>query len=194
MKRSTTIALGAIGLLAGAVYLLPSQNSDDDEGMLKYKTLDECRRAGVLDAQACEAEFSRSQEAHLSRAQKFSSLSSCETDYGTANCRPATWQGQNVFIPVMTGIMIARLAERRGNGAQPLFPAFGSARQDCTADPQQAQARPECRNRTGTASSSSSYRSSGSGGASWWHSGSSQGSSPAASRGGFGSSAHSSGG
>ncbi len=169
MKRSEKIALGAVGLLAVAAFWPSSgtKSEPDSENVVAYKTRDDCRKAAVLTAEQCDTEFGKAETAAIASAPKHTSQASCESQYGIANCRQTSWGGASVFVPLMTGIMVANYLNSGARAAQPVFPGTGMQRADC-ANPALAAARPECAARQ-TSSTSGSTRSSGSWGFSTSH-------------------------
>ncbi|SFI09659.1 Uncharacterized conserved protein YgiB, involved in bioifilm formation, UPF0441/DUF1190 family [Bosea sp. OK403] len=194
MKRSTQIGLAAAGVVLFATVW--SFSGEDDEDSLVYNSLAECRAGGQLSASQCEQRFNEATANHLRDARKFSSTSACETEYGAGSCQSATWNGAQVVIPALAGIMLARSLAQGGGAAQPLLPPTrdacppGSPAQEC----QQARSSSSSSGGGSRGGSYSRAYSTSSGQALVARSGgSSRGVSTTsvASRGGFGSTSHS---
>ncbi|WP_439500019.1 DUF1190 domain-containing protein [Bosea sp. (in: a-proteobacteria)] len=157
MKRSTQIGLAAAGVVLVAVAW--SRSGDESDETFVYNSLADCRAAGQLTASQCEQRFNEASANHLRDAKKFSSTAACEAEYGTSSCQSSTWNGAQVVIPALAGIMLARSLAQGGGAAAPLLPP---TRQAC---PPGSQA-PECRE--ARSSSSSGSGGSGGGGRSGW--------------------------
>jgi uncharacterized protein YgiB involved in biofilm formation len=157
MKRSTQIGLAAAGIVLVATVW--SLSGDETEENLVYNSLADCRAAGELSASQCEARFNEASANHLRDAKKFTSTSACETEYGAGSCRSAVWNGAQVVVPALAGIMLARSLAQGGGAAQPLLPP---TQQAC---PPGSQAQ-ECQQARSSSSSSSSSGGSGSRGSS----------------------------
>ncbi|WNJ93318.1 DUF1190 domain-containing protein [Bosea sp. 685] len=197
MKRSTQIGLAAAGVVLVATVW--SFSGDDDDDSLVYNTLAECRAGGQLSASQCEQRFNEASVNHLRDARKFSNTSACETEYGVGSCQSASWNGAQVVVPALAGIMLARSLAQGGGAAQPLLPPTrdacppGSQAQEC----QQARGYGNSSNSSGRSyyggSSSRAYSTSSGQALVARSGGSSSGVSTTsvASRGGFGSTSHS---
>jgi uncharacterized protein YgiB involved in biofilm formation len=135
MKRSTQIGLAAAGIVLVATVW--SLSGDETEENLVYNSLADCRAAGELSASQCEARFNEASANHLRDAKKFSNMSLCETEYGAGSCRSAIWNGAQVVVPALAGIMLARSLAQGGGAAQPQLPPTqqacppGSQAQEC---------------------------------------------------------------
>ncbi|RDJ24212.1 DUF1190 domain-containing protein [Bosea caraganae] len=203
MKRSTQIGLAAVGVVLVASFWPRGDDSSDEN--LVYNSLADCRAAGQLSASQCEQRFNEASANHLRDAKKFTSTSQCETEYGSGSCQSAVWNGAQVVIPALAGIMLARSFAQGGGAAQPLLPPTNQA---CPPG-SQAEGCQQARSSSSSSSSSSGgggYRSSSSSSSSARaystssgatviaRAGSSPGSATAtsvSSRGGFGSTSHS---
>lgn len=163
MKRSSYIALAAIGVI-GASFLLPGKEnaSKDGQDAALYADVDECVRANVLGRDACESQFRAAQEKHVSEAPKFDSQTSCESQYGAGQCKPAQAGASSVFVPAMIGFMVGNYLSNARNaqalmppklGAQPCPPGMTPQMAPGCAMPRQPQAS------SSSSSSSSSWRS-----------------------------------
>ena len=141
MKRSSKIGLAAVGVvLVATTWSFIGGGGEDDS--LVYNSLGECRAAGQLSATQCEQRFNEASANHLRDAKKFNSNASCETEFGAGSCRNATWNGAQVFVPALAGILLARsLASGGGGVAQPLLPPTQAACPPGGQSPECQQAR-----------------------------------------------------
>lgn len=146
MKRSTQIGLAAVGVVLVASFWPRSDEASSEENFV-YNSVGDCRAAGQLSASQCEQRFNEASANHLRDAKKFSSTSQCEAEYGAGGCRGAVWNGAQVFIPALAGIMLARQFAQGGGAAQPLLPPTSQA---CPPGSQQ----PECQQARSSSSSS----------------------------------------
>jgi uncharacterized protein YgiB involved in biofilm formation len=201
MKRSTQIGLAAVGVVLVAS-LWP--RSEEPEENLVYNSLADCRAAGQLSSSQCEQRFNEASANHLRDAKKFTSTSQCETEYGTGSCQSAVWNGAQVVIPALAGIMLARSFAQGGGAAQPLLPPTSQACPPGSQAEGCQQARSSSSSGGGSGGSSSSRSSSSSSSSRAYSTtsgatvvakaGSTPGSATASSvssRGGFGSTSHS---
>jgi uncharacterized protein YgiB involved in biofilm formation len=153
MKRSTQIGLAAAGVVLVATYW--SLSGGEAEDSLIYSNLAECRAANQLSASQCEQRFNEASANHLRDARKFTSSASCEQEFGSGGCQSAVWNGAQVFIPALAGIMLARQFMSGGGAAQPLLPPTNSACPPGTRHP--GSGRPECEQPARSSSSSGGY-------------------------------------
>jgi uncharacterized protein YgiB involved in biofilm formation len=192
MKRSTQIGLAAAGVVLVAT--IWANSGSDEEDSLVYNNLAECRAGGQLSSSQCEQRFNEASANHLRDAKKFTSTSSCEAEYGSGSCQSAVWNGAQVIVPALAGIMLARSFAQGGGAAQPLLPPTrqacppGSPAQEC----QQARSSSSSSGSRSSSSSSRAY-STTSGAALVARSGTVSGARSASttSRGGFGSTSRS---
>lgn len=200
MKRSTQIGLAAAGILLVATYWGRSGSQQQSEESLVYANLAECRAGGQLTSTQCEQRFNEATANHLRDAKKFTSTSACETEYGSGSCRSAVWNGAQVVVPALAGIMLARSLAQGGGAAQPLLPPTQQACPPGSQAPECQQARSSSSGSSGGgyggrgSSSSARAYSTTSGAALVARSGSSPGvatTTTTTSRGGFGSTARS---
>ncbi|TCR62746.1 DUF1190 domain-containing protein [Bosea sp. BK604] len=200
MKRSTQIGLAAVGIVLVASFWPRAEEPEED---LVYNSLADCRAAGQISATQCEQRFNEASANHLRDAKKFSNSSQCEAEYGAGGCQNAVWNGAQVVIPALAGIMLARQFMQGGGAAQALLPP---TRQACPPGSQLPECQPARSSSSsggggGGSSSSRSFSSSStraysttSGGTVIARSGSTPGSATTtsvSSRGGFGSSSRS---
>jgi uncharacterized protein YgiB involved in biofilm formation len=151
MKRSTQIGLAAAGVVLVASYWSLSGGETDDS--LVYNNVAECRAANQLTASQCEQRFNEASANHLRDAKKFGSTAACEQEYGSGGCQSAVWNGAQVAIPALAGIMLARQFMSGGGAAQPLLPPTSAACPPGTRQP--GSGRPECEQPARSSSSSS---------------------------------------
>lgn len=124
MKRSTQIGLAAVGVVLVASFW---PRGEEPEENLVYNSVADCRAAGQLSSTQCEQRFNEASANHLRDAKKFSSTSQCEAEYGASGCQSAVWNGAQVVIPALAGIMLARSLAQGGGAAQPLLPPTNQA-------------------------------------------------------------------
>lgn len=199
MKRSTQIGLAAVGVVLVASFW---PRGEETEESFVYNSVADCRAAGQLGASQCEQRFNEASANHLRDAKKFSSTSQCETEYGAGGCQSAVWNGAQVVIPALAGIMLARQFAQGGGAAQPLLPPTSQTCPPGSQQPECQQARSSSSSSGGSGGSSGSRSSSSSsraysttsGGAVIARAGTTSGSATAtsvSSRGGFGSTSRS---
>lgn len=120
MKRSSQIGLAAVGVVLVAIAWPRSE--DEVEDTLVYNSLTDCRAAGQISGSQCEQRFNEASANQLRDAKKFTSASACEAEYGSGSCQSAVWNGAQVVVPALAGIMLARSFAQGGGSAQPLLP------------------------------------------------------------------------
>ncbi len=178
MKRSEYIAIGAVGVLLVATFW-PRTDPNRDPVIdttsaggsgfttLAFASLDECRQSQAVTEQTCAAEFGKAQTASVADAPKYDALADCEAEYGANQCRPATWNGAQVFVPALAGVLLARNLAGGVASSQPLYPPR-TGPQTCPPGVSHAD-RPECQARassgsgSGGSASGRTYYSTGSG-------------------------------
>ncbi|GAU84975.1 hypothetical protein BIWAKO_04917 [Bosea sp. BIWAKO-01] len=92
------------------------------EDTLVYNSLADCRAAGQMSGSQCEQRFNEASANQLRDAKKFTSTGACEAEYGSGSCQNAVWNGAQVVVPALAGIMLARSFAQGGGAAQPLLP------------------------------------------------------------------------
>lgn len=180
MKRSHAILLSATGIVLAAGYFVGGGKQRLDEGEKPadariYASLDECMKAhqgwgaplppsgGPAPLSAgqadCQRDFAEATQKHVQTAPKFTSQSDCEAQYGSAQCRPATFNGTSVFVPAMIGFMVANALNNARNPQALMPPLRGSTQ--CQPG-QTPETQPGCTAppRSGTSSGSSGRSSS----------------------------------
>ncbi|MGO4739997.1 DUF1190 domain-containing protein [Bosea sp. 2KB_26] len=145
MKRSSQIGLAAVGVVLVAIAW--PRSDDDAEDALVYNSLADCRAAGQMSGSQCEQRFNEASTTHLRDAKKFTNASACEAEYGSGSCQSAVWNGAQVVVPALAGIMLARSFAQGGGAALPLLPP---TRQACPP----GSLADECRQARSSSSSS----------------------------------------
>lgn len=153
MKRSTQIGLAAAGVVLVAT-IWANSGDETQEDSLVYNSLAECRSAGQLTSTQCEQRFNEASANHLRDAKKFTSTAACESEYGAGSCRSAVWNGAQVVIPALAGIMLARSLSQGGGAAQPLLPP---TREACPPGSQAQECQQARSSSSSSGSSSGSY-------------------------------------
>ncbi|MFY8113496.1 MAG: DUF1190 domain-containing protein [Rhabdaerophilum sp.] len=185
MKRSHAIFVGATGLIFAGAYIgqvgktrieeAPAAEAPAEARL--YASLEECMKAhqgwgSILPGSAgqpaplspgqaqCQRDFADASATHVQAAPKFPSQTDCEAQYGSQQCRPATFNGSSVFVPAMLGFMVANALNGQRN-SQALLPPMRTG----TACPpgQTPETMPGCtappRSGSSTSGSGSGWRS-----------------------------------
>jgi uncharacterized protein YgiB involved in biofilm formation len=119
MKRSTTIGLGAAGIvLAASAWSL--LGGEDDK--LVYEDTRACRADGKLTDDQCDQRWREAREAHARNAKRFPNQKACESEFGNGRCDGITVNGAPMWVPALVGFAIARRFAAGGGGAEPLLP------------------------------------------------------------------------
>jgi len=127
-KRSGSLVL--TGLMAGTAVSVtacdvapsatqwgdvPAVQSGREVPALAFANLDECKAAGGLTAQQCEAAYAEAQKDSAQNAPKFSDQQSCEARYGVDQCVPRSSQGGGgFFTPLLTGFIVGQALNNLG--------------------------------------------------------------------------------
>ncbi len=116
MKRSHSIKLALMG--AGAITLTACGQAKEEAAV--YESVAQCEAAGLVDAEACAAQFEQAQAVHVDTAPRYAREEDCYTDFGYQRCQRYRGGGSSFFLPFMVGYM---LAPRGGSGVftQPLY-------------------------------------------------------------------------
>ena len=107
MKRSKALKLSLMG--ASALTLVACDNSQE---VGVFETIDQCVDKAGFTRDACEANQKVAQSEHIRVSPKYTSLSDCETDFGSEKCEVApqrTTSGGSVFMPMMMGYMMGNM-------------------------------------------------------------------------------------
>lgn len=108
MKRSRTLVLTT--LMAGAGVSLTACEGGDSAGKpvdaVSYTSVAECRAAGALPADQCEAAFKQAQTDNEKVAPRFEDRQTCEEQYGAAQCAPRN--NGSFFTPLLTGFIVGQ--------------------------------------------------------------------------------------
>jgi uncharacterized protein YgiB involved in biofilm formation len=121
MKRSKTLVLTT--LMAGAGVSLTACDGPDDVGKpvdaVSYTSVAECRAAGALPADQCEAAYKQAQADNEKVAPRFEDRQTCEEQYGAAQCAPRN--NGSFFTPLLTGFIIGQALNGGGFRGAPMY-------------------------------------------------------------------------
>ena len=133
MKRSKALKLSLMG--ASALTLVACDNSQE---VGVFETIDQCIDKAGFTRDVCEANQKVAQSEHIKVSPKYTSLSDCETDFGSEKCEVApqrTTSGGSVFMPMMMGYMMGSMMGGRGSMmSQPLYRSAKSPNSFRTAE------------------------------------------------------------
>ena len=115
MKRTRTTRLLLMGL---APLALTACESAQDAQL--YASAEECKAAGRLGAQECEAAYADAQAAHERVAPHYLDRADCVADFGEEQCAPAR-DGTGAFIPFLGGMLLGQALSGGGYGPQPIY-------------------------------------------------------------------------
>lgn len=190
MKRSQRIATLTLG---GAFVVLLAACGDSPEDMKVYKTVDECV-AETNDRALCEGEQTAAKLNHEDSAPRFTDEQACKQEFEACTAVKGVDGSTSWFMPALGGFVLGRLLGQ--STAQPVFydrKGYAYVRnlpQDMRRDDNPTYSSSSSSYRSGSSSSGVGVASS-SGGYSRVNAGSTSGT-VSVSRGGFGSSGHSS--
>ena len=140
MKRSRALKLSLMG--ASALTLVACDNSQE---VGVFETLDQCIDQAGFSRDICEANQKKAQSEHLRVAPKYTSISDCETDFGSEKCETApqrTTSGGSVFMPMMMGYMMGNMLGGNSRfSAQPLYRSRDDSRNFRTGDNQKVSGK-----------------------------------------------------
>ena len=201
------VAAAAIAVGPTLVYLA---SGDELSEPVEYKSEQECIEAKV-DVDTCINSFADSKKQYATTAPKYTSLQECEAQVGVGKCATPEQPSQaasnssvsstGFFVPMMAGILLSRVLSGSGGFAShPFYKNAAGGMFTGRCDPTGCNERSS--NYVGTAGSGGTRSSYSSAFTNRWRSGSYASSGSASSvrsatgisRGGFGSSFHSSGG
>lgn len=140
MKRSKTIALVAMGASALA---LNACSEAQTEAMV-FTTIEDCLADGEQSKESCEAAFGKAKEQHAQVAPKYKNKAECEEDFGSEACETAPYRNNNgtsVWMPLMMGYMMGRLAAPGAVHPQPLYRSKDDPKNFRTADNKKVAAK-----------------------------------------------------
>ena len=84
------------------------------------QSVDDCQNKTELTFEQCEAAYVKALAEAERTGPKYRSLSECETDFGTRQCRQSNQGG--MFMPFMAGFMVSNLLSGRGGyGYNPVY-------------------------------------------------------------------------
>ena len=140
MKRSRALKLSLMG--ASALTLVACDNSQE---VGVFETIDQCVDKAGFTRDACEANQKVAQSEHIRVSPKYTSLSDCETDFGSEKCEVApqrTTSGGSVFMPMMMGYMMGNMLSGGSRVAtQPLYRSRDDSRNFRTGDNQKVSGK-----------------------------------------------------
>ena len=109
------LALG--GLAAAATITLGGCGGTPDFQDAQFTSVSECVKAGFPD-NLCQSSYSAALQEYQGQAPKFANLKSCEQEWGSQQCAPATSYGNhssNIFVPMLAGFVLSQALQRRYN-------------------------------------------------------------------------------
>jgi len=114
-KRTLVISLLAFG--AGAVTIggLTGTGSSNRSETRTYRSVSQCEADKLLTPEECATNFQQARAAHESAAPAFTNRNDCEREYGAGNCAVPSSTRTSSYIPLMTAYLIGR---RAGGGYQ----------------------------------------------------------------------------
>jgi uncharacterized protein YgiB involved in biofilm formation len=135
MKRSKTLKLALMSATAIALTAC-----DNPEEVAIFENVEQCVKQDGFGMEACEANLKKAQAEHVRVAPKYTSVADCEADFGAEKCETApqqTQSGGSVFMPLMMGYMMGNMLGGRSNVAtQPLYRSKDDAKNFRTGDNQ----------------------------------------------------------
>jgi uncharacterized protein YgiB involved in biofilm formation len=109
MKRSKHVKLL---LLSAAIATISGCKEEAPQEVSVFQNITECVDSKLLTQDQCKAAFTSAIQEHQNNAPKYTNKELCEQEYGKGNCETKTASdGSNVFLPLMTGFMAARLLD-----------------------------------------------------------------------------------
>lgn len=120
MKRSKTIVLTT--LMAGTGISLTACDGGGGQQVdaRSYTSVAECRAAGAVPADQCQAAFAQAQKANGENAPRFGDRGTCEEQYGVAQCVPRN--NGSFFTPLLTGFIVGQaLGNMGGYRGAPMY-------------------------------------------------------------------------
>lgn len=116
-KRSTAISLT---LMAAGAVTLTGCGEDEVPGNV-YQTVEQCIAEQVYSEPDCHEAFNRAETVHAEAAPRFEDRGDCERDFGAGQCVVGAYGngGTGLFVPMMTGFLIARALDNPRPGAMP---------------------------------------------------------------------------
>ncbi|MFC3581409.1 DUF1190 domain-containing protein [Sphingomonas hylomeconis] len=114
MKRSQSIVLTS--LMAGTGLSLTACDGPVDKPVdaLSYTSVAECRTAGKIPADQCEAAYAQAQKANAQNAPRFDTQQACEAQFGAAQCARGNGGSGSFFTPLLTGFVIGQMLNGGG--------------------------------------------------------------------------------
>ncbi|HEX8383347.1 MAG TPA: DUF1190 domain-containing protein [Sphingomonas sp.] len=114
MKRSQSVVLTT--LMAGGGLSLSACDgpSSPPVDAMSYSSVAECRSAGAVPADQCEAAYAQAQAANDREAPRFEDSRTCEEQHGVGQCVPRGSGSGSFFTPLLTGFMVGQLLNGGG--------------------------------------------------------------------------------
>lgn len=107
MKRSQSIVLTTLMAGTGLSLSACEGPADTPVDARSYTSVAECRTAGAIPADQCEAAYAQAQKANEQNAPRFEDRRSCEEQFGTAQCTPHN--NGSFFTPLLTGFIVGQM-------------------------------------------------------------------------------------
>jgi len=104
MKRSRTVALTTL-TAAGTMSLTACGDEPMVEGQV-FATVAECVAAGTPQGE-CQEAYNQALADNANDAPRFESQDLCEGEFGTGQCQPRAEAGNNFWVPLLGGFLIA---------------------------------------------------------------------------------------
>ncbi len=90
-----------------------------------YQSVETCKNDNPDAHSTCEAAYQKALQEAYRTGPKYSSLSDCESEFGSFNCGPYNHRGQNWVVPLMAGFIFAKaLDSRDGFYSSPVFTSY----------------------------------------------------------------------
>jgi uncharacterized protein YgiB involved in biofilm formation len=139
MKRSklTTASLALLGITSTGFLGCDEVNDEPTEVATAAGSIQDCVKAGI-DQTVCADAWAKAAAENAKTAPRYATAGDCYSEFGAGGCQQIhTSNGNSVFIPLMTGMLIGNLmADRRDNynnhhvvvvhNYQPLYRTGGS--------------------------------------------------------------------
>lgn len=117
-KRSTAISLT---LMATGAVTLTGCGDDEVPGHV-YQTVEQCIAERVYAEPECHEAFNSAETVHADAAPRFEDRQDCEAEFGPGHCGVGNYStgGSGLFVPMMTGFLIARALDNRPGPMPPM--------------------------------------------------------------------------
>jgi uncharacterized protein YgiB involved in biofilm formation len=121
-KRSRNIALVAMGTSLLALTACDQKPQQTEAAV--FETPEQCMEMRDFDTNDCEDKFYQARQMHQKVAPRYDTIADCEADFGAHQCEPTgahVRQGHSIYIPLMAGYLMGRIAGGRTGPSQPLY-------------------------------------------------------------------------